>query len=105
MSVERSIKALRGTKKIDLFQPSRLDRNVTVEETMRLLVPMVKEGKFDHIGLSEVGAESLRRGHAVSSMVKVAIIRRFMTLQVYPVSLAEIEISPMSYEEETKKGA
>ncbi|KAH9921539.1 aldo/keto reductase [Epithele typhae] len=85
-SVERSITALRGTKKIDLFQPARLMREFTVEDHVRYLSAMIKEGKFDHLGFSEVGAASLRRGHAV-----------------YPISVAEIEISPMSYEEETKK--
>ncbi|KAI0363832.1 aldo/keto reductase [Pilatotrama ljubarskyi] len=85
-SVEKCIAALRGTKKIDLFQPARIDREVSVEDTMRTLVEMVREGKFDHIGLSECRADTLRRGHAV-----------------YPVSVVEIEISPMVYEDETKK--
>ncbi|KAI0751224.1 aldo/keto reductase [Daedaleopsis nitida] len=85
-SVDNCIAALRGTKKIDLFQPARIDREVPVEDTVRALVDLLKEGKFDHIGLSECRADTLRRAHAV-----------------YPISVAEIEISPMSYEEETKK--
>ncbi|KAI0723536.1 aldo/keto reductase [Earliella scabrosa] len=85
-SVDNCIAALRGTKKIDLFQPARIDPEVSVEDTVRSLAELVREGKFDHIGLSECAAETLRRGHAV-----------------HPISVAEIEISPMSYEEETIK--
>lgn len=65
-SVDSCIGALRGTKKIDLFEPARLDGKSSVEETVGALAELLKEGKFDHIGLSEVRAESLRRGHAVS---------------------------------------
>ncbi|CDO74158.1 hypothetical protein BN946_scf185043.g209 [Trametes cinnabarina] len=86
-SVDNCIKALRGTKKIDLFQPARIDRDVKVEDSINALLEMLHEGKIDHIGLSECSANTLRRAHAV-----------------YPISIAEIEISPMAYEEETKKG-
>ena len=50
-----------------MYQPARLDRQVSVEDTVRALVGLLKEGKFDHIGLSECSAASLRRGHAVSN--------------------------------------
>lgn len=63
--MDKCIAALRGTKKIDLFQPARLDREVSVEDTMHTLVEMLHEGKFDHIGLSECRADTLRRAHAV----------------------------------------
>jgi pyridoxine 4-dehydrogenase len=54
-------------------------------ETMKTLV---SEGKFDHIGLSECSAATLRRAAEVAHIAAV-----------------EIEISPISYEEETKKGS
>ncbi|KAI0773744.1 NADP-dependent oxidoreductase domain-containing protein [Fomes fomentarius] len=85
-TVDKCISLLEGTKKIDLFQPARLHPDIAVEETVRALAELVKEGKFDHIGLSEVRAETLRRGHAVHS-----------------IAVVEIEVSPMSYEDETKK--
>ncbi|KAI0708314.1 aldo/keto reductase [Earliella scabrosa] len=85
-SVECCVAALRGTKKIDLFQPARLERGESVEKVVGAFAELLKEGKFDHLGLSECKAESLRRAHAV-----------------HPISIVEIEISPMSYEEETKK--
>ncbi|KAI0257208.1 NADP-dependent oxidoreductase domain-containing protein [Lactifluus subvellereus] len=75
-SVDAILKALRGTKKLDLFEPARL-RRVTDE--------MVKEGKFDYIGLSEVGAETVRRAH-----------------KVMPVAAVEIEVSLQAYEQQTK---
>jgi len=64
-SVDNILRALRGTKKLDLFQPARRDRNYDVEHYAEVLDEMVKEGKFDYIGLSEVGAESIRRAHKV----------------------------------------
>jgi aryl-alcohol dehydrogenase-like predicted oxidoreductase len=64
-SVDNILKALRGTKKLDLFEPARRDANYEVEHYMEVLNEMVKEGKFDYIGLSEVGAETVRRAHKV----------------------------------------
>ena len=104
-SVERCVAALRGTKKIDLFQPARLERGVSIEELVGAFVELLKEGKFEHLGLSECKAESLRRAHAVRSLPPVLVHKCLFFAQVYPISIAEIEISPMSYEEETKKGA
>ena len=65
MSVERSIKALGPLKKIDLFEPARIDVSVGIEKIMENLVTLLKEGKFDHIGLSECNANTLRKAHSV----------------------------------------
>lgn len=59
--------ALRGKKKIDLFQPARLDGVASVEDVVQTLAELKNEGKFDHIGLSECAAATVRRGHAVST--------------------------------------
>jgi pyridoxine 4-dehydrogenase len=56
---------LRGTKKLDLFESARRDPKYEVEHYAEVLNEMVKEGKFDYIGLSEVGAETVRRAHKV----------------------------------------
>ena len=64
-SVDAILKALRGTKKLDLFEPARRDPNYEIEQYAEPLNEMVKEGKFDYIGLSEVGAETIRRAHKV----------------------------------------
>jgi len=66
-SVDAIIRALRGTKKLDLFEPGRLDPNYSIEQQASYLNEMVKEGKFDYIGLSVVGAETIRRAHKVRS--------------------------------------
>jgi pyridoxine 4-dehydrogenase len=64
-SVDYINEKLRGTKWIDLFDCARIDIKVSVEETVKSLAELVKEDKFDHMGLSEVSAETLRRGNAV----------------------------------------
>jgi pyridoxine 4-dehydrogenase len=66
-SVDTILAALRGKKKLDLFEPARRDSRYEVEHYAKVLNEMVKEGKFDYIGLSEVGAETIRRAHKVSS--------------------------------------
>ena len=64
-SVDTILKTLRGTKRLDLFEPARLDWNYTIEHYGGVLNELLKEGKFDYIGLSEVGAETVRRAHKV----------------------------------------
>jgi pyridoxine 4-dehydrogenase len=68
-SVDAILKALRGTKRLDLFQPARRDPNYEIEQYAEVLNEMVKEGKFDYIGLSEVRAETIRRAHKVRSFL------------------------------------
>ncbi|KAJ7869128.1 aldo/keto reductase [Mycena olivaceomarginata] len=69
-------RALGPHKKMDLYQPARIDQTIPIEDAMKNLVVLLKEGHFSHIGLSECSAETLRRAHAV-----------------YPVTAAEIEVS------------
>lgn len=64
-SVDTILKALRGTKRLDLFQPARRDSKYEVEHYAEVLNEMVQEGKFDYIGLSEVRAETIRRAQKV----------------------------------------
>ena len=59
-----SLKRL-GLDYIDIYRPARLDPNVPIEDTMGAIADLVKAGRVKHIGLSEVGAETLRRAHAV----------------------------------------
>jgi pyridoxine 4-dehydrogenase len=65
-SVDAVLKALRGTKRLDLFEPARRESNYEIEHYAEVLNEMVKEGKFDYIGLSEVNADTVRRAHKVS---------------------------------------
>src|SRR5207245_2057017 len=50
---------------IDIYRPARLDPNVPIEETIGTIADMVKAGYIRHIGLSEVGSDTIRRAHAV----------------------------------------
>ncbi len=50
---------------IDIYRPARLDPDVPIEETIGAMADMVKAGWIRHIGLSEVGADTIRRAHAV----------------------------------------
>lgn len=50
-----------GTKKIDIFTPSRLDGKRSVEEIVGDLKTFQSEGLFSYIGLSEVKADTLQR--------------------------------------------
>ncbi len=61
---EGSLKRL-GIDTIDLFYQHRVDPNVPIEETVGGMAELVKEGKVRHIGLSEAGAETLRRAAKV----------------------------------------
>lgn len=54
-----------GTDYIDLYQPSRVDPRVPIEETVGALADLVKEGYIRYIGLSEAGPASIRRAYAV----------------------------------------
>jgi aryl-alcohol dehydrogenase-like predicted oxidoreductase len=63
-AVEGSLKRL-GTDYIDLYYQHRVDPDTPIEETVGALAELVAEGKIRHIGLSEAGAETIRRAHAV----------------------------------------
>ncbi len=54
-----------GVETIDIYRPARLDPSVPIEETVGALADMVKAGYIRHIGLSEVGSDTIRRAHAV----------------------------------------
>ncbi|MBW8726418.1 MAG: aldo/keto reductase [Inquilinus limosus] len=61
---EASLKRLR-TDVIDLFYQHRVDPNVPMEDVAGAVKDLIREGKVRHFGLSEAGAQSIRRAHAV----------------------------------------
>lgn len=63
-AVEGSLKRL-GIETIDLYYQHRVDPETPIEETVGAMAELVKEGKIRHIGLSEAGAESLRRASKI----------------------------------------
>ena len=54
-----------GTDYVDVYRPGRLFPDVPVEETVGAIAEMVEAGYVRRLGLSEVGAETIRRAHAV----------------------------------------
>ncbi|MGE9010432.1 aldo/keto reductase [Leptospira interrogans] len=61
---EASLKRLR-TNVIDLFYQHRVDPNVPIEDVAGAVKDLIREGKVRHFGLSEAGAQTIRRAHAV----------------------------------------
>jgi len=63
-AVEGSLRRLR-TDVIDLYYQHRVDLNVPIEEVAGAVKKLIEEGKVKHFGLSEAGAQTIRRAHAV----------------------------------------
>ncbi|QUQ70853.1 aldo/keto reductase [Kutzneria sp. CA-103260] len=63
-AVNRSLSRL-NVDHIDLYYQHRVDPNVPIEETVGAMAELVQAGKVRHLGLSEAGAETIRRAHAV----------------------------------------
>lgn len=61
---EASLKRLK-VDAIDLFYQHRVDPNVPIEEVAGAVKELIRAGKVKHFGLSEAGAETIRRAHAV----------------------------------------
>jgi aryl-alcohol dehydrogenase-like predicted oxidoreductase len=62
-----------GVDHIDIYRPARLDARVPIEETIGAIAELVKAGYVRHIGLSEVGAQTIRRAAAVHPIVDLQI--------------------------------
>ncbi|HTK34980.1 MAG TPA: aldo/keto reductase [Caulobacteraceae bacterium] len=62
-----------GVDHIDVYRPARLDPAVPIEETAGAVAELIQAGYVRHFGLSEVGAQTLRRAHAVHPVVDLQI--------------------------------
>ena len=62
-----------GTDHVDIYRPARLDRAVPIEDTIGAIAELVDQGHVRHIGLSEVGAETIRRAAAVAPISDLQI--------------------------------
>jgi aryl-alcohol dehydrogenase-like predicted oxidoreductase len=62
-----------GVETIDIYRPARLDPSVPIEETVGVIADMVKAGYVKHIGLSEVGSDTIRRAHRVHPIADLQI--------------------------------
>jgi aryl-alcohol dehydrogenase-like predicted oxidoreductase len=62
-----------GVDHIDIYRPARLDEAVPIEETVGAIADLIKAGHVRHIGLSEVGVETIRRAAAVHPIADLQI--------------------------------
>ena len=94
-----SLKRL-GVDHIDIYRPSRLDPNVPIEDTVGAVADLVKAGYVRHIGLSEVGAETIRRAamvHPISDLqIEYSLISRGLEDKILP-TLRELGIGVTAY--------
>ena len=77
-----------GTDHVDVYRPARLDPNVPIEETVGAIAELVEAGYVRHIGLSEVGAETIRRAAAVHPIgdlqIEYSLISRGIEDEILP---------------------
>jgi aryl-alcohol dehydrogenase-like predicted oxidoreductase len=73
---------------IDIYRPARLDPNVPIEETVGAIAELVEAGDVRYIGLSEVGAETIRRAAAVHPIcdlqIEYSLISRGIEAAILP---------------------
>ncbi|MGH3392895.1 MAG: aldo/keto reductase [Actinomadura sp.] len=89
-----------GTDHVDIYRPARLDPAVPIEETVGAIAEMVKAGYVRHIGLSEMGAETLRRAQAVHPIadlqIEYSLISRGIEAEILPTA-RELGIAITAY--------
>lgn len=89
-----------GVDVIDVYRPARVDPAVPIEETVGAIADLVKDGYVRHVGLSEVGVDTLRRAREVAPIVDLQIeyslVSRKPELSIFP-ALKEIGASATLY--------
>ena len=89
-----------GTDHIDIYRPARLDPAVPIEETVGAIKEMIDAGHVRHVGLSEVGADTIRRAHAVHPVadlqIEYSLLSRAVEADVLP-TLRELGIGLTAY--------
>jgi pyridoxine 4-dehydrogenase len=89
-----------GVEAIDIYRPARLDPAVPIEETVGAIADMVKDGYVRYIGLSEVGAGTIRRAAAVHPIcdlqIEYSLISRGIEEEILP-ALRELGIGLTAY--------
>ena len=89
-----------GTDYVDLYQPARLDPQVPIEDTVGAIAEMIQAGYVRHIGLSEMGAQTIRRAHAVHPIaalqIEYSLMSRGIEKEILPAT-RELGISITAY--------
>ena len=89
-----------GTDHIDVYRPARVDPNVPIEETIGAIAEAVEAGWVRHIGLSEAGADTIRRAHATHPIadlqIEYSLISRGIEDEILP-TCRELGIAVTAY--------
>jgi aryl-alcohol dehydrogenase-like predicted oxidoreductase len=89
-----------GTDHVDVYRPARLDPAVPIEETVGAIAELVQAGHVRHIGLSEVGADTIRRAAAVHPIADVqleySLLSRGIEREILPTT-RELGIGVTAY--------
>ena len=89
-----------GTDHVDVYRLTRVDPNVPIEETIGAIAEMVQAGYVRHIGLSEAGADTIRRAaavHPISDLqIEYSLISRGIEDEILP-TLRELGIGLTAY--------
>ncbi|ACT01207.1 aldo/keto reductase [Paenibacillus sp. JDR-2] len=98
-AIDESLKRL-GLDYIDLYYQHRVDPNVPIEETVGAMAELVKAGKVRYLGLSEAGAGTIRRAHAVHPIsalqTEYSLWSREIEDEILPV-VRELGITHVAY--------
>jgi len=88
------------TEYIDVYRPGRVFPDVPIEETVGAIGEMVKAGYVRHVGLSEVGVETVRRAHAVHPIsdlqIEYSLLSRGIEEEILP-TCRELGIGVTAY--------
>ena len=89
-----------GTSYIDLYQPSRVDARVPIEDTVGAIADLVKAGYVRHIGLSEASPATIRKAHAVHRVtalqIEYSLVSRGIEAAILP-TVRELGIGVTAY--------
>lgn len=89
-----------GTDYLDVYRPARLDPNVAIEDTIGAIAEQVQAGRVRHIGLSEVGVETVRRAAAVHPItdlqIEYSLLSRGVEAEILP-ACRELGIAITAY--------
>jgi aryl-alcohol dehydrogenase-like predicted oxidoreductase len=89
-----------GTDYVDLYQPARLDPDVPIEDTVGAIAEMVRAGYVRYIGLSEMGAATIRRAHAVHPItalqIEYSLMSRGIEAEILP-AVRDLGVSVTAY--------
>jgi aryl-alcohol dehydrogenase-like predicted oxidoreductase len=77
-----------GTDYIDIYRLGRVDPQVPIEETVGAIAEMISAGYVRHVGLSEAGAETVRRAHAIHPVadlqIEYSLLSRGIEAEILP---------------------